>query len=237
MMHNLKSSETALLAMVGSVVALVLITALAVVVPQYHTEAAQARGREIATGLEYQGFREIEAVGKWRVELSRGDDWEVGVSYPEAYADFVRLDLQGDRLTLEFDPPIWRDGPDFPVTARIVMPELELLESKGYGEITMHGFEGRQLEVDIRGKTSIEGHGGRYGALRLSATGMSTVDLSGIIVRDADVHVRGNARVTLSMDGGTLSGRLAGAGTLNYSGPVSEESVRISGVARVKRLD
>ena len=224
MMLNLKSSETALLAMAGSIVALILITALAVIVPQYRTEAAQARDRVIATGLEYRGFRKIDAVGKWQVELIRGDDWEVDVSYPEAYADLVWLDLQGDRLTLEFDPPLWRDGPDFPVKARIVMPELEFLESKGYGEITMDGFEGRQLEIDIRGNTAIEGHGGRYGALRLSATGMSNVNLGGIIVRDADVNVRGTAWITLSMDGGTLSGRLAGAGTLNRAYPVNADT-------------
>ncbi len=99
------------------------------------------------------------------------------------------------------------------------------------------GFEGDKLELGIAGNNSLTGHAGHYESLDLAVAGRSRVDLSGIRVRDADVLILGNSRVTLTMEGGVLSGFLAGVGTLSYVGSVSEELVHVAGAARIRHLN
>ena len=238
MMRNLRPSETVLLVALGAVVVAVFTWAVVVRV-QFADATAQVevQGEQIVSRLNLQGFQEIEAAGKWRIDLRQGEAWQVELTYPDALAQHVRSGLQGNRLLLDFDPPLWQDGPELPATAKIVMPALELADIKGYSRVGLQGFEGERLELDIKGNAVVEGRGGRYRTLGLSAAGLIEVDLSGIEVRDADVEIAGNSRVILSMGGGSLSGNLRGAGSLSYSGQVSEETVRVAGIARVKRLD
>lgn len=238
MMRNLRPSETVLLIALGAIVVAVFTWAVAVRV-QFSAATAQVevQGEQIVSRLNLRGFQEIEAAGKWRIDLRQGEAWQVELSYPDALARHVRSGLRGNRLLLDFDPPLWQDGPEFAASAKIVMPSLELVEVKGYSRVELQGFEGERLDLDIKGNAVVEGRGGRYGTLELSAAGLGEVDLSGIEIRDANVQIDGNARVVLAMGGGLLSGYLRGAGTLSYSGQVSEESVRVAGIARVKRLD
>ena len=239
MMRNLRPSEALLLVALGTVVAAVFTWAVVVRVQFSGATAAQVdvQGEQIVSRLNLQGFQEIEATGEWRIDLRQGAGWQVELAYPDELASHVRSGLQGNRLLLDFDPPPWQDGREFPASAKIVMPALEVADIKGYSRVELQGFDGERLELDIKGNAVIEGRGGRYRTLGLSAAGLSEVDLSGIEVRDANVEIAGNTRVVLSMGGGSLSGYLRGAGSLSYSGQVSEESVRVAGIARVNRLD
>ena len=58
--------------------------------------------------------------------------------------------------------------------------------------------------------------------------------LRGTAATDAYVDLAGASKVTLTMDGGTLSGSMAGAGRIEYHGTVAKESVRVAGAARVE---
>ena len=50
------------------------------------------------------------------------------------------------------------------------------------------------------------------------------------------VALAGASNITLTMDGGVLSGSMAGAGSIEYHGSVAAESVRVAGAARVERV-
>ena len=89
--------------------------------------------------------------------------------------------------------------------------------------------------IDIQGATRLEGRDGRYDDLEPSVAGASEIDLRGIAVTDADLHFAGASNITLTMDGGALSGSMAGAGRIAYYGPVATETVHVAGAARVER--
>ena len=115
------------------------------------------------------------------------------------------------------------------------MPELEEVEVRGTAMVEVSVFQGRRLETDIAGAARLEGRDGRYDELELSVAGASDIDLRGIAVTDADIDLAGASNVTLTMDGGALSGSMAGAGTIEYYGAVATESVRVAGAARVEQ--
>lgn len=234
-----RPSETALLAMLCAVVAVVLTWAVVVRIQSSTASDShmQARDGHAVASLDVRGFRKVEATGTWRIELNRGDSWEVELTFPDNLKHFVQFEVREDQLQLDFDPPLSHDSPALAATARIVMPELDRLEVKGYSEVGMRNFEGQRLDVDIRGNVTLDGHGGRYDELGLTTTGYNRVDFRGMEVRNADVGITGYSHIVLYMRGGTLSGFLRGAGTLDYHGQATEESVRVAGIARVRHLD
>ncbi len=242
MFRKPRPSQLALLGTVGALFALtiaIFVSAVSVRVDASLSSAAGAPSREglVAGHPDVQGFRELSLHGKWRAEITRGDDWQVKLSYPEALEDLVRWELEGNRLELKFDPPVYREVSGIFATAKITIPELGALDLKGYNRVLLKGFDGDRLTLGIQGNNLIDGDSGYYDALDLTIAGMNRVDLGTIRVRNADVHIAGNSDVTLSMDGGKLSGFLAGAGTLDYHGTVSSDTVRVAGIARIRRLD
>ena len=186
---------------------------------------------------ELGDFREITLIGKWRAEFIQGRDRRMELSWPQSYGNQVRWKIREDRLELEFDPPFLRDAPGVFATATITMPELGRLELEGYNQVRLQGFEGDRLTLSVKGNNLVEGDGGYYAMLELLVAGMNQISLGALPARGAEVHIQGNNGVTLSMDGGTLSGFIAGVGTLEYHGTVSAETVHIAGVAHVGRLD
>ena len=232
-----RPSETALLAMLGVVVAVVLTWAVVVRI-QSSTASdphMQTYDGQVVARLDVRDFRKVEATGTWRIELNQGDSWEVELTFPDSLKRFLQFEVREDELQLDFDPP--HDSPALAATARIVMPELDRLKVRGYSEVGMRNFEGQRLDVDIQGNVTLDGHAGRYDELDLATTGKMRVDFRGVVVRNAAVDIVGYSRIVLYMSGGTLSGFLRGAGTLDYHGQAAEESVRIAGIARVRHLD
>ena len=237
-----RASQIALLATVGALAALVVALVASVYfqrihMPLRHTAAALSTAGRVSERPDFRDFREIVLTGRWRAELARGEDWRVELVHPEVFTHLVRRELRGHRLELEFDPPFLSDDSGILAIARITMPELGLLVVRGYNQVQMQDLGGDRLTLDVQGNNLVEAGGGAYGALDLSVTGRNRLYLGAMPVRDAEVQVTGNTSITLSMDGGTLSGFLAGAGILGYRGTVSAESVRVTGVARIHRLD
>ena len=123
-----------------------------------------------------------------------------------------------------------------PGSVDIVMPALEELELRGGARITLAGFRGDRLAIDVAGAVQLEGRDGRYEELDLSVAGASAIDLRGVPVRDAEVDLKGASDVVLTMSGGVLSGSAAGAGRIRYYGSVSDEQVAVAGITRVVHL-
>ena len=90
-------------------------------------------------------------------------------------------------------------------------------------------FGGDRLTIEAAGATDMTGEDCRYATLDLSMAGAGNAQFEGIVVTDADVEVAGATNVALTMHGGELTGGLAGAGRIEYSGTVAREAVDIAG--------
>ena len=231
----MKRSQIALLSVGGILAGIVIVSVVSARIALSHGGTEFLDSEAIAGGAGLRGFDGIEVAGRWQVKVSRGDDWRVDLSYPEDLEDRIKVRLRGDRLWLEFKSGAPWNEPGLPVSADIVMPELEEVEVRGAAMVEVSGFRGRRLEIDIAGAARIEGRDGRYDELELSVAGASDIDLRGIAVTDAEIDLAGASNITLTMDGGALSGSMAGAGSIEYYGSVSSESVHVAGAARVER--
>ena len=232
----MKRSQIALLAMGGVLSGIVIASVVSLRIALSHGDSAFIDAKPVSRATYLRGFDGIEVAGSWDVNLSRGDDWQIEISYPGGLEDRVDVHLQGDRLRLGIASHTWWDEPDYPVTADIVMPELEEVGLRGTARVDLRGFRGHRLAIDIAGAARLEGHDGHYDELDLSVAGASHIDLRDMTVTDADVDLAGASKVTLTMDGGVLSGSVAGTGSVLYYGAVSAETIRLAGIARVERV-
>ena len=233
----MKQSQIALLSVLGVLAGIVVVTVVSARIALSPERTAFVNGRLVSESTVLRGFRDIEVDGTWQVNVSQGDDWRMDLSYPDAFEDRIKISVLGDRLRLGIRSESWRDEPDLRPSADIVMPNLEEVEVRGSTKLEVSGFKGRHLDIDIAGAAQLTGRDGRYEKLELSVKGASRVDLSGVAVTDADIDLAGASKITLTMGGGTLSGLIAGAGSVEYYGWVSTNTVQIAGFARVEHVD
>lgn len=234
----MRKSHIAMLSAVGVVV--LGTVAFASVIRVALSEGAEVRevGDRIDQRLELRGFDRIGIEGSWTVTVRQGAEWAVQVSYPEGVEDDFDVRVEDGRLVLEYARPgFWWFGRGADLDAEIVMPQLSALDLAGAAELDLSGFEGDRLEIDVAGAADMRGRASRYSSLELSVSGAADVDFRDLVVTDARVNLAGASDVTLGMDGGVLSGQIAGAGSVEYFGEVREESVSISGLADVSRGD
>ena len=233
----MKRSQIALLAMGGVLAAVVIASVVSARIALSPDNSGFLDGAKVRGSAELRGFREIDIAGQWQVNVRRGDEWRMDLTYPEGFEDRLRVHVVGDRLRLGIRPESWLDEPDIRPTADIVMPDLDEVEVKGTAKLDLSGFRGRRLYIDVAGAAQLTGRNGRFDELELSVAGASHIDLSGVAVTDADIDLAGASKVTLTMSGGTLSGFIAGAGSVKYYGWVSANRVQTAGFARVEHAE
>lgn len=235
----MKRSKIALLSLGGVVAGAIVVAAVVARVAIGWDGPARAQtdidpGETTTASRDLSGFSSIEINGSWSVDVTRGDEWQVDLSYPENYLGGIDVSVRGERLSLdgaEIRSFFGRSNAKF--GAQIVMPTLVELEAAGSSRVTLAGFEGEQLTIEAAGANQITGEDGRYGELELSVAGANDIQLAGFTFTDADVELAGASNLTLTMDGGELTGGLAGAGKIEYFGTVSREAVDVAGFGSV----
>ena len=88
-----RPSETALLAMLGVVVAVVLTWAVIVRIQSSTASVPhmQTYDGQVVASLDVRDFRKVEATGTWRIELNQGDSWEVELTFPDNLKRFLQF--------------------------------------------------------------------------------------------------------------------------------------------------
>ena len=239
----MKASGKALLSLGLIVAAAVVVTALATRVAlglggqadvREGGQAGRHPGESMTQRDDLRGFDGIEMVGQWTVVVTQGDKWRVELAHPENGLRDVEVSVRDDKLRLggEQAGSFFGRG-NARLTANVVMPALTTLDTAGANRVTFSGFEGEDLTIKGAGVTNLSGEACRYDKLLLSMAGAGNARLEGIVVKHANVEVAGATNLLLTMDGGELTGALAGAGRIEYFGAVSREAVEVAGFGHI----
>ena len=229
----MKPSHKALLSMGGVLAGVIVLTAVAGRVALSRAPFTVVDDARFTESANLTGFTEVEVAGGWQVNLTRGDEWKVRLSRSGEREQRVRMHVFGNRLYLGRSVQHWWHEDDASGSVDIVMPALEELELRGGVRMTLAGFRGDRLAIDVAGAVRLEGRDGGYEELDLSVAGASSIDLREVPVRHAEVDLAGASDVVLTMNGGVLSGSAAGAVRIRYHGSVAAEQVDVAGITRV----
>lgn len=195
--------------------------------------SALNRGR-LEKEYDFSGFSSVRLTGVWVAEISRGDSYSVRVSAPAYAFDHLDVGLADNTIAMDMEKyTVTRLSGD-EVRIWITCPALESLEAGGAATVTVEGFTGPSLKVDVGGAMSVTGTGNRYDRLSLRSEGAADVNFKESLAVDAHVRMNGAGSVKIGMDGGVLDGEVNGIGSLEYYGEVSDMRVRKNGLATVE---
>jgi len=178
-------------------------------------------------------FNSIYTVGGWSVTIAHGETFNVEVAASEKALQQVDLFTRGDTLHLELDSGV--ESITGNLTATVTLPDLERLRTAGGASVTISGFDLDSLDIEVDGAASITARDGRIDDLSIDSDGAATFNFAGVQVRNAEVEMDGASHLDISMAGGELSGVLRGLGDVIFTGEVSDETIRIDGLGRIRR--
>ena len=238
----MKQSEFAVLSAAG-VVVLVLIVMIAYLrvaigdVKDTDDVVLDDLGERITEARSLVDFDSISVSGAWELDIKQGDDWHVQLTYPKNISQYLEIEVDNGKLRLGLEGINSSKGKsDLHLEARITMPALQALEVAGAGDFRFQGFSGDKLAMSLAGAANVEGADGEFKQLDLQASGAGRVDMKEIKVHDANINLAGAGDVVLTMDGGVLSGNVAGVGSIRYFGTISDKQISMFGMGVVKQM-
>lgn len=192
-------------------------------------------GKRISQEYDMEDFSRLQVIGGWNLTLQSGNTYRVSITFPEELQNHVKIDKNGEVLSLETTGLIDFRGAHF--KAVVQMPELAELRSEGGLSAGIHGFTGETLTIAGGGGVQIKAEDCRYEKLSLQLSGGIQGDFRDLSAED--IHIKGNGAVDLdvTMNGGALTGDVNGAANIKVRGNVAQNSLRVHGVSNIEYLN
>ncbi len=170
--------------------------------------------------------------------------WECDVYYSETPSFSLLLpsggnssnylwEAEGTRLTLKSINMEMKDWEK--AKASIGIPSLTSLENRGVLDILIRDFTEKDLFILSNGMADIRGDNNRIETLKLNIPGAGSTDFRDSEITNAEIQMSGVGSVQLNMNGGFLKGTLSGMGSIEYSGTVSRNTIKTTGLGSVEK--
>lgn len=191
-------------------------------------------GERVTVPLDTAGIRSLHFTGGWQIQLNRGSETRGEVNLPVESQDMFRMSREGDVLYLSLGKN-FTPGERMPFRAELELETLAMFRVEGATDAELQGFRGEELELVFDGASNVRGIGLEVENLRLRTAGASNIDLSDSSFVNVELDLAGASNVEIHLNGGRLSGKIAGFGSVEYSGSISEQTVRTDGFASIHR--
>jgi hypothetical protein len=117
------------------------------------------------------------------------------------------------------------------MTVDIEVPTLSAVTLSGSGTITVVGVTGESFTVRLPGAGTIEGSG-RVDDVSASIDGSGTIEIAGLMARDAVAGIGGSGTILLYASR-SLDATITGTGSIVCAGSPSEVARRVTGTGTI----
>ncbi len=164
----------------------------------------------LAQDFPVASLKTLVVEGGWEVSLTRGETASVHVEAPSSVINDVRVDSQDGSVTIRLlhEANLMQGK----LTAKVTAPALNRIEFRGGVNANIDGFVEPALWISIAGAGTLTGSGNRIENFTVNCAGAANVNFRESKTTNATVVAAGASRIVLTMNGGTLSGRLDGVG-------------------------
>jgi len=221
------------------VLAVVVLIAMAVVATpyffkdQFAVTAVPANSKSDWKELQLKNFSKITVAGSWAVQIHQGAGYSVKVLAPADMIDTSCMVQNGELVVNKLAENV-NPTPRIEIT----MPKLQGIHILGAAQVLVSDFdaENQAFALTVEGATSFHGERLKYDNINITCLGASSIKFNGCKLNSAAVNVSGASSGELDrMTGGELPGELNGVASLRYSGKVSGNKIKTSGLAVVKQ--
>ena len=231
----MKPSQKSLLAVLGATALIIVFANISLRIAVTEAASKIEYGEYKAPDLEnLHDFDEVNISGVWELELVQADEWMVQADIDELKNAQIEIYVENNTLILRQRSflKFWQQNHEQP-HVRVEMPQLERVSVSGGSEVTMDGFKGEQLDVNVSGAAEMEGKESQYTYFNIDASGAVEIDFREVEVTHANVDLSGAGEISLTMNGGNLTGQVSGAAEIDYYGSVAKEDIQVSGAAEI----
>jgi phage shock protein PspC (stress-responsive transcriptional regulator) len=146
--------------------------------------------------VEATEFRNINAGGRYYIEIKRGDKYRVELSSEdEESLRSSRVSTSGGTLRLEMKNKIFNFREREPIYVRITMPQLETVDMSGACKAKARGFDQNQdLKIMLSGESTFWGSSMTAQKIDIDLSGASVVHLAGQ-AKALKIDMSGSSRV------------------------------------------
>ena len=215
-------------------VILVLLTAGVVVAIRVF--AAPAReggdGSDVDRRIEAERFAAIELRGGWDLHLTQAAEYSAVLAGDRELLDAADVSTAGDRLSIHLQGD---EDEDRIVRITVTAPAIEALSLAGPVNGTIAGLDAAELTILAEGAINLVFEDSTIGDLTLQTAGAANIDLEESLVENAVLDLAGANQLRITMNGGSLTGRVEGVGNVRYSGETSSVNVDTDGIVRLRR--
>lgn len=207
--------------------------------------------------VDYKDFTKIDVSDAWDVDVNYGVRYKIIVSSTLDMKKYIDIDKSGNVLYLKtkIRPWAWfrKTTNDDIIHVKITMPSLEKIEVSGESNTYFSGFNADIFNIDASGSSKvscennkianlfIESSGNstivcnnnKIESLSIEASGSSDLNFKTSMVSNANVYLSGDAKTSLKMRGGSLTGRLDGKASLTYAGAIKIQDISASGSSTI----
>ncbi len=196
---------------------------------------SKAEREMVEKSFSIEGFNRIETKGAWKIIVIQGPDYKVTAELPRYIEDKIEISRRGDALYCSIKPGASINLGSARLELTVTTPRLQEIRTEGGSQVILNDVNVSSLLLISRGASSFKGESSVMENLYIDTEGASEVDMSNATVTNAEVNMKGAGSALLTMNGGVLSGRVEGATSVEYSGKVSEQTIRSTGLSSISR--
>jgi hypothetical protein len=186
-------------------------------------------GDTVTESFTVDDFDRLEIGGAFDVTITLGDEPSVEIRVGEKLVDDLRVDQDGDRVTIGLDNGWSTVNSD--VEARITTLDLSRLGLDGAVRADVRDLDADRLELELNGASRVEGDG-TVGELIIEANGASRIDFGDVTIDRVELEANGASQLNLT-GAAEVGGELNGASTLDVSDD-AEVDVQTEGASSIR---
>jgi hypothetical protein len=170
-------------------------------------------------GNDLSDFNELEITGLFDVEITQGHSYSIEMIGPESEKEKYKITQHGKTLVIKYDDDSkfdWKLKSFYieKININITMPELESLELKGAGDVSINDFDEDDMDIEVLGAVELEGH---------------------INVRNITINLSGASKFDLRGTSNTMDALVQGASQLRaYDFTTQDAIVEANGASSAK---
>jgi hypothetical protein len=183
------------------------------------------------------GFTRIDIGSAFQAEIVRADAFSVQVEASEDQLDHLKVEAQGDKLTIRQEWRIfgWRPSRNRP-SVRITLPKLAELRLSGASRGRATGFDsGDDFRLDVSGASRLDADI-KAGDSRLDLSGASRLE-GHFKTAGFRLDASGASRFEGDLEAGKARMELSGASKIELSGSADSLDIEANGASRAKLDD
>lgn len=172
-------------------------------------------GPAASQGFDLTGFTGVKVTGPDDVMIQRGENFSIVARGPQAVIDELKIELDGDMLSIGRKKSTFRFSGDEAVKVTVVMPTLRAVRLTGSGaidadavdgdaveavvtgsgDLKIAALNGKRADLTITGSGDLEVGGGTIGAGNYDVTGSGSIAAGSLAAQTLDVSITGSGDV------------------------------------------